>query len=65
MASWGDAESRTKSYGAHVIDLHGHVLPGLDDGPPDLDAALEMARAMAESGVRVVHTGCSSWISSI
>ena len=37
-----------------MIDLHSHVLPGLDDGPLDLDAALEMARAMAESGVRVV-----------
>ena len=37
-----------------MIDLHSHVLPGLDDGAADLDAALEMARAMAESGVRVV-----------
>ena len=33
---------------------HSHVLPGLDDGPLDLDAALEMARGMVESGVRVV-----------
>jgi len=37
-----------------VIDLHSHVLPGLDDGAADLDDAIEMARAMAESGVRVV-----------
>jgi len=50
----GDAAGRQKPYGAAVIDLHSHLLPGLDDGPPDLEAALEMARAMAESGVRVV-----------
>ena len=37
-----------------MIDLHSHLLPGVDDGAPNLDAALEMARAMAESGVRVV-----------
>ena len=28
-----------------VIDLHIHILPGLDDGPATEDAALEMARA--------------------
>jgi protein-tyrosine phosphatase len=37
-----------------VIDLHTHILPGLDDGAADLDAALEMARVMAASGVRLV-----------
>jgi protein-tyrosine phosphatase len=37
-----------------VIDLSSHVLPGLDDGALDLDAAVAMARSMAEGGVRVV-----------
>ena len=37
-----------------MIDLHSHVLPGLDDGAVDLGAAVEMVRSMAESGVRVV-----------
>ena len=32
------------------IDIHSHLLPGIDDGPRDLDAALEMARSAAESG---------------
>jgi protein-tyrosine phosphatase len=27
-----------------VIDLHCHLLPGIDDGAPELDAALRMAR---------------------
>lgn len=34
-----------------MIDLHTHILPGLDDGARDLDCALAMARLAADSGV--------------
>jgi protein-tyrosine phosphatase len=37
-----------------VIDLHCHLLPGLDDGPADLGGALAMARLHVQAGVRVV-----------
>ena len=37
-----------------MIDLHSHVLPHLDDGAQDLEAALAMARAMVADGIRVV-----------
>lgn len=37
-----------------MIDLHSHVLPGLDDGAPDLDASVAMARAAREDGVSVL-----------
>ena len=37
-----------------MIDLHSHVLPGLDDGAADLAESVELARALAESGVRVL-----------
>jgi protein-tyrosine phosphatase len=37
-----------------VIDLHTHVLPGLDDGPPTIELALEMARTASGSGVRTI-----------
>lgn len=37
-----------------MIDLHCHILAGLDDGPDDLDASLEMARAHAAAGIRCV-----------
>jgi protein-tyrosine phosphatase len=37
-----------------VIDLHSHVLPGLDDGAADLDAAVDMCRVAAADGVAVL-----------
>jgi protein-tyrosine phosphatase len=37
-----------------VIDLHSHLLPGLDDGSPDLEAAVALASESALSGVRVM-----------
>jgi protein-tyrosine phosphatase len=37
-----------------VIDLHSHILPGLDDGAATLDEALAMAEAAVEDGIRVI-----------
>jgi protein-tyrosine phosphatase len=37
-----------------LIDLHSHVLPGVDDGPADLDGALAICRAAAEDGIEVL-----------
>jgi protein-tyrosine phosphatase len=37
-----------------VIDLHSHVLHGLDDGPRTLDEALVIARAAVAEGVRTL-----------
>jgi protein-tyrosine phosphatase len=37
-----------------MIDTHCHLLPGLDDGPPDDAGALELARALVDDEVRMV-----------
>lgn len=37
-----------------MIDLHCHILPGIDDGAGDLSVSLEMARLHQEQGVRYV-----------
>ena len=37
-----------------MLDLHCHLLPGIDDGAVDLDMALEMARMAVADGIRVV-----------
>jgi protein-tyrosine phosphatase len=33
-----------------MVDIHSHVLPGIDDGAPDVDEAVAMARAAAGAG---------------
>jgi protein-tyrosine phosphatase len=37
-----------------VIDLHCHVLPGIDDGPETMDGAIELARAAEAQGTSVL-----------
>ena len=34
-----------------MIDLHNHLLPGLDDGPADVAGSLEMARVAVAAGI--------------
>ncbi|SHJ68250.1 CpsB/CapC family capsule biosynthesis tyrosine phosphatase [Desulfofundulus thermosubterraneus] len=34
-----------------MIDLHAHILPGLDNGAPDLGEALSMAWLAVEDGI--------------
>ena len=43
-----------------MIDLHCHILPGLDDGAADLSVSTEMAKAFVADGVSVV--ACTSHI---
>jgi protein-tyrosine phosphatase len=37
-----------------VIDLHCHILAGIDDGPTTLEESVEFARSMSEQGVQTV-----------
>ena len=34
-----------------LVDLHSHILPGVDDGSPDLETSLELARESVADGV--------------
>jgi len=47
---------------ALMVDLHHHLLPGLDDGPPDLSASIQMARLAVEDGI--THVVCTPHASS-
>ena len=42
------------------VDLHCHLLPGVDDGAKTLADALEMARALVDLGFSTVAHGRSS-----
>lgn len=37
-----------------MIDIHNHILPGVDDGSWDMDMTLEMARIAVDSGTKAV-----------
>ncbi len=39
-----------------MIDIHSHVLPGIDDGSRDMDMSLELLAMSADSGVEVLVT---------
>ena len=43
-----------------MIDLHNHLLPGIDDGAPDLDTALQLARIAVADGI--THLVCTPHI---
>ena len=37
-----------------MIDIHCHILPGIDDGPESQDMSLEMAEIAEKDGIRVI-----------
>ena len=37
-----------------MIDIHSHILPGIDDGPSTLDESLRMARIAVEDGIEIM-----------
>jgi protein-tyrosine phosphatase len=37
-----------------MIDLHSHVLCGIDDGPPTIEGSLALARAAVAAGTRLI-----------
>jgi protein-tyrosine phosphatase len=37
-----------------MIDIHSHILPGLDDGARSWEEALKMARLAVEDGIRIM-----------
>lgn len=53
----------TESSMSGFVDLHMHVLPGIDDGPTDMATSLDMLRAAVEGGTSAVcatpHVGGS------
>lgn len=37
-----------------MIDLHSHILPGIDDGSPDMATSIAMARMAIDDGIKVM-----------
>jgi protein-tyrosine phosphatase len=56
-------DAETLAYrSTRVIDLHCHVLPGIDDGPDTIEGSLALARVAVAAGIRtLVATPHVSW----
>src|SRR5438105_8801611 len=47
--------SRLARFGvSQCVDIHCHILPGIDDGPKDLDETLTLARSLMRDGITTV-----------
>lgn len=42
---------RSGTLSLEMVDIHHHLLPGLDDGSPNIEASLAMARIAVEDGI--------------
>lgn len=53
---WNEAQlARLASTGLErAVDVHCHCLPALDDGPPDIESAIDLCRELAEDGITSV-----------
>lgn len=44
-----------------MIDIHAHIIPALDDGPPDMDTSIRMGHIAAQEGIETIistsHSG--------
>lgn len=45
----------------NVVDIHCHILPGLDDGSPDMATSIAMARLAVSAGITTV-IGTPHWL---
>lgn len=49
---FGSSTAQEESFGALGVDMHSHILPGLDDGADTLEDSLVMVQALQTMGYR-------------
>jgi len=57
MKLWGSKKgSDVFDYGLLGADMHSHLLPGIDDGSPDIETSLQLIRGLTELGFKKLIT---------
>ena len=56
MKLWGKKESGGFDYGLLGADMHSHLIPGIDDGSPDLETSVKMIGGLTELGFKKLIT---------
>ena len=46
-----------------MIDLHCHILPGMDDGSKNMDVSVQMCRIARQNGIK--HIVCTPHITTV
>ncbi|MDD2564242.1 MAG: hypothetical protein PHU27_08515 [Salinivirgaceae bacterium] len=57
MLFWKKSKKPLRTdFSALEVDIHSHLIPGIDDGSPSIESSLEMMRRFVEMGYRKVIT---------
>ena len=57
MKLWGNKKSSgVFDYGLLGADMHSHLLPGIDDGSPDIETSLQLIQGLSELGFKKLIT---------
>jgi tyrosine-protein phosphatase YwqE len=56
MKLWGKKESGAFDYSLLKADIHSHLIPGIDDGAPDLASSVEMINGLIHLGFKKLIT---------
>jgi protein-tyrosine phosphatase len=56
MKLWGKKDSGAFDYGLLKTDMHSHLLPGIDDGSPDLATSVDMINGLIHLGFKKLIT---------
>ncbi|MBS1917759.1 MAG: hypothetical protein JST87_15920 [Bacteroidetes bacterium] len=49
-------ENTQSDFSALYCDMHSHLIPGIDDGSPDLNTSIELIKGMMELGYKKIIT---------
>ena len=53
---WKKGKDERFDYSLLQTDMHSHLVPGIDDGAPDMDVAVQLVKGLSELGYKKLIT---------